>query len=77
MARAASGETVSLEIAPREHAVKVASGTTAPKGGILYIHANGVVNSTSASGVAFMKVTRAKNSDDIVWGVLLQQGAAL
>lgn len=72
MNNAASGETVALEIAAREHEIKVGSGIAAAKGDVLYIDANGVVT-TSNSDKPFLKVTKAKNSSDYVWGIILPQ----
>lgn len=77
LASGSSGEEVALEIAQREHEIIVESGTTAEVGDILYIHADGTVDSTSGSGVAFMKVTVAKDANDVVWGILLPQGAPI
>lgn len=74
MDNAESGEKVALEIALREHEIVVGSGITAAKGDILYIHEDGTVDATAADGVEFMKVTLAKDSNNVVWGVLLPQG---
>lgn len=77
MQDASSGESVAIEIAQREHEITVDAAVTANKGDILYIHGDGVVNATAGSGVAFMKVTVAKDANNIVWGVLLPQGAPI
>lgn len=69
-----SGETVAIEIAQREHEIVVGASITAAKGDILYIQTNGTVNNT-ASGRAFMRVTVAKDANNVVWGILLPQGA--
>lgn len=77
MADAESGETVALDISQREIEITVAGGVSAAKGAILYIHADGTVDDQSASGTAFLKVTVAKDTNNVVWGIMLPQGAAL
>ena len=72
MADAASGETVALEVAAREHEITVPGGVAAAKGAILYLSAAGAITATT-SDRPFMKVTRAKDSNNIVWGILLPQ----
>lgn len=72
-----SGEEVALEIAQREHEIVVGAGVTANKGDILYIHADHTVDATSSAGVAFMKVTVAKDANNVVWGILLPQTAPI
>lgn len=75
MQDAVSGETIALEIAQREHEINV-GGISAAKGAILYITAaTGAITATAGSGKApFCKVTVAKDSNNIVWAVLLPQG---
>lgn len=75
MQDAVSGETIALEIAQREHEINV-GGISAAKGTILYITAaTGAITATAGSGKApFCKVTVAKDSNNIVWAVLLPQG---
>ena len=75
--RGDSGETVAIEVAQREHEITVEEGVTADKGDILYIHDDGSVDATASEGVAFMKVTVAKDDNNVVWGILLPQGAPL
>lgn len=70
---AASGETVAIEIAQREHELNV-GGVTAAKGDILYITTANVISNTNTNR-AFFKVTVAKDSNNIAWGILLPQGA--
>jgi predicted RecA/RadA family phage recombinase len=72
MADAASGEDVALEIALREHEVNVGA-TAAAKGAVLYLTPAGAITATSSSNRPFLKVTVAKDSNNIVWGVLLPQ----
>lgn len=74
MADGDSGETVAIEIAQREHEIVVEAGVTATKGSILYIDTDGVVGNTNTDR-AFMKVTVAKDANNVVWGILLPQGA--
>lgn len=73
MGDASSGEDVALEIATREHEIVVPNGVTAAKGDVLYITSAGVITNTSSNNKAFLKVTVAKDSNDVVWGVLLPQ----
>ena len=72
---AVSGETIALEIAQREHEINIGSVAGA-KGAILYITAaTGAITATAGSGKApFAKVTVAKDSNNVVWAVLLPQG---
>lgn len=78
MQSGSSGDTIALEIAQREHQIVVESAVTAVKGDILYIDADGAVSEAYAAGsLAFMKVTRDKDSNDIVWGILLPQVSGL
>jgi len=69
---AASGDTIAIEVAQREHELVVGSGITAAKGAILYVSAAGVITNTN-SDKAFLKVTVAKDSNNYVWGILLPQ----
>lgn len=73
MDNASSGETVAIEIATREHEITVPGGVTAAKGAILYITSAGVITNTKSGNRAFLKVTEAKDSNNIVWGVILPQ----
>lgn len=75
MQDAVSGETIALEIAQREHEINIGSVAGA-KGAILYITAaTGAITATAGSGKApFAKVTVAKDSNNVVWAVLLPQG---
>lgn len=72
MANAASGETVALEIALREHEINL-GGVAGAKGAIIYITSAGALTATEGSNIPFMKITRAKDSNNIAWGVLLPQ----
>jgi len=73
MGAAASGETVALEIAAREHEINV-GGVAAAKGAILYLDAStGAVTATSSGNRPFIKVTVAKDANNYVWGILLPQ----
>lgn len=76
MQSGSSGDTIAIEVAEREFEVTVVNGTVAAKGDILYIHADGTIDATSGAGKAFMKVTVAKDANDIVWGKLLPQVTA-
>lgn len=73
MGAASSGERVAIEIAQREHEIVIGSGVAAAKGAILYIHTDNTVDATASGGKPFMKVTVAKDSNNVVWGILLPQ----
>jgi predicted RecA/RadA family phage recombinase len=73
MASASSGETVALEIALREHEVVVPGSVSAAKGATLYLTSAGAITATAGSNRPFLKVTVAKDSNNVVWGVLLPQ----
>lgn len=72
MQAGSSGDTVAIEIAQREHELLVPNGVTAAKGDILYLSNAGVITNT-AEDTPFMKVTKAKDANDYVWGILLPQ----
>lgn len=75
MGNAASGEEVALEIALREHEVNVGESVAAAKGAVLYLTAAGAITATVGSNRPFLKVTKAKDANNYVWGVLLPQVA--
>ena len=72
MAAGSSGDTVAIEIAQREHEINVGAEITATIGAILYLDSNGDISNTT-SDKPFMKVTKAKDANNYVWGVLLPQ----
>lgn len=72
MTDGSSGDIIAIEIAQREHEITVPSAVTAAKGDVLYLDATGTITNTDTDR-AFMKVTLAKDSNNIVWGVLLAQ----
>jgi hypothetical protein len=72
MQAGSSGDTVAIEIASREHEILVPSGVTAAKGDVLYLSSAGVVTNT-ISDTPFLKVTKAKDANYYVWGILLPQ----
>lgn len=77
MTAGSSGDTVAIEIAQREHEIVLPTGLTAAKGDILYITPAGVIDDSASGNKAFLKVTQAKDENDVVWGILLPQGLAL
>lgn len=72
MQSGSSGDVVALEIAQREHEIEIPSGLSADKGDILYLNSSGVITTTD-SDTPFMKVTKAKDANNYVWGILLPQ----
>jgi hypothetical protein len=74
MQSGSSGDTVAIEIAQREHEILVPSDVVAAKGDILYVNTStGVIDDNDAGTVPFLKVTKAKDANDYVWGILLPQ----
>lgn len=74
MENAASGDTIAIEIALREHEVNVGS-VAAAKGAVLYLTSAGAISATASGNRPFLKVTLAKDANNYVWGVLLPQVA--
>lgn len=72
MTDGSSGDTIAIEIALREHEIEVGAGITATKGDILYIDSSGDITNTDTD-TPFMKVTVAKDANNIVWGILQPQ----
>lgn len=73
---AVSGDNVELTIAPYEFEFIVPSGVTGAFGDILYFDpSNGdIIDGAIDDGdVPFAKVTVAKDSNDVVWAILLPQ----
>ncbi len=74
MTDGATGETIAIEVAPREYELNVGA-VAAAKGAILYLTSGGVVTATSSGNRPFIKVTVAKDAGNVVWGILLPQTA--
>ena len=74
MQAGSSGDVVAIEIAQRVHEITVGAGVTGAKGDTLYIATDGTVDNTDTER-AYMKVVRAKDSNNVVWGLQLPQGA--
>lgn len=72
MQSGSSGDTVAIEIAQRENELLVPADVTAGKGDILYISSAGVITNTNTD-TPFLKVTKAKDANNYVWGILLPQ----
>lgn len=72
MQSGSSGDIIAIEIAQREHEIQVPSEVSASKGDVLYLDANGAIT-TNSSGRPFLKVTKAKDANNYVWGILLPQ----
>jgi hypothetical protein len=70
---ASSGEEVVIAIEQCEIEVTVGGGVTAAVGDILYITDAGVITNTSSGNTACLKVTVAKDTNNVVWGILLPQ----
>jgi len=73
MAAASSGDTVSLEVAQRVHEITVEAEVTAAKGDVLYINKSTRAITNTNTDVPFMRVVKAKDANNIVWGILLPQ----
>lgn len=82
----ASGEMIALNVDMREYQFTVPSGLAVAKGAIVYIEVAEVTNGTIADAgysttagagkIAAFKATMAKNTDNVVTGVLLGQLAS-
>lgn len=72
LAAGSSGDTVAIEIAQRVHELTVGAGITADKGDILYISDDGDITNTDTD-TPFGKVVLAKDSNNVVWVLLLPQ----
>lgn len=70
---AKSGESYALEIAQAEYEFEVPAGVTAEKGDILYMTSDNEITATATGNRAFALVTVDKDSNNIVWGILLPQ----
>jgi predicted RecA/RadA family phage recombinase len=68
-----SGDVIALEIAQREFEITVDGAITAAKGDILYMDSSGDISNTASGNTPFMKVTSAKDANNVVWGILLPQ----
>jgi len=77
-----SGDNVALTVAPYEFELVIPSDVEAEVGSILYlVKDTGEITDEESTGegeeeednVMFMKVTVAKDANDVVWGILLPQ----
>lgn len=73
MAAGSSGDTVAIEVAQREHEIVIPTDVVAAKGDVLYITDGGVIDDSASGNKAFLKVTVAKDANDVVWGIILPQ----
>jgi predicted RecA/RadA family phage recombinase len=73
MQHAESGEYVAIEIQQREHELVVPNEVDPDKGDILYLDTDGVITASGGTNIPFLKVTKAKDDTDVVWGILLPQ----
>ncbi len=70
---AQSGEQVVLLIEPCEIELTVPGGVTANVGDVLYMTPTGTITNTHTGNKPFLKVTVAKDANNVVWGILLPQ----
>lgn len=68
-----TGDTIAIEVSQREFIFTVPGTVTAAKGDVLYVTSAGVITNTSTSNKAALKVTKAKDSNDVIWAKLLPQ----
>lgn len=73
MTDAASGETYALNVEEAVFEFSVASGVAAAKGALLYMSAANAITATNTDR-AFVRVVKAKDGNNVVWGKLLPQG---
>ena len=67
-----SGETVAIETTQREFVFNIGALTGA-KGDVLYLTSAGALSNTASGNTPVIKITKAKNSDNVVWAKLLPQ----
>lgn len=67
-----SGDIIAIEIAQREHEIAIPEAVSAAKGDVLYLDASGVITATNTD-TPFLKVTKEKDANNYVWGILLPQ----
>jgi hypothetical protein len=76
-ADAQSGDQVAIDVSMSEFELVIPAGLTANVGDLLYVvHATGVITDTDpddGSVTRFLKVTVAKDSNNVVWGIQLPQ----
>lgn len=77
MQNASLNDKVAIEIAQREHEIQLPEGVTGAIGAIIYITSGGVLTNTASGNRPFCKVTVAKDSNDVIWGILLPQAVNL
>ena len=70
----ASGDTINIDVSQREYELEVPEAVTAAKGDTLYLDSStGAITDTSTDNTPFLKVTVAKDVNNIVHGILLPQ----
>lgn len=67
------GDTIAIEVSLREFVFTIPGTVTALKGAILYITAGGIITATATSNTPVLKVTKAKDSNNVIWAKLLPQ----
>ena len=68
-----TGDTIAIEVSEREFVFAVDAGLTAAKGDVLYVTSAGALSNTAASNKPALKVTKAKDSNNVIWAKVLPQ----
>lgn len=66
------GDTIAIETTQREFVFTVGGSITAAKGDVLYLSNAGAITNTDTD-TPVLKVTKAKDSNNVIWAKLLPQ----
>lgn len=68
------GDTIAIETSMREFELEIPSGVAAAKGAVLYADATtGAITATATNNKPVLKVTVAKDANNIIWAKLAPQ----
>lgn len=67
-----TGDTIAIEVSEREFVFEIGS-VVAAKGAVLYVTSAGAITATASGNKAALKVTKAKDSNNVIWAKLLPQ----
>lgn len=67
------GDTIAIEVTQREFVFTIPAAVAAAKGAVLYLTSAGAITATASGNTAALKVTKAKDSNNVIWAKLLPQ----
>ena len=67
-----TGDTIAIEVSEREFVFNVGN-VTAAKGDVLYVTSAGAITATATGNKPALKVTKAKDSNNVIWAKVLPQ----